>query len=122
MAQLSRSSLERRVESFVKRRGKGPGREPHSFRFAGELFNTAAKDKVRIADKESRQRLQSERVVGIGFGEKDNYGPDNTWDTPDALTYTPDPAYYRDHKSYAPLAGTPREVASSTRNQTPSYR
>lgn len=122
MAQLSRSPLERRAESFINRRGTRPRREPRSFRLAGELFNIEAREKVRNVEQESRRRLQAERVVGIGFGEKDNYGPDNSWDTPDALKYTPDPAYYKDHKTYAPLAGTPREVADSKRSQIPSYR
>ena len=122
MAQLPRSPLERRAESFINRRGRQSGRQPHSFRFAGELFNIEAREKARNIERESRQRLQAERVVGVGFGEKDNYGPDNSWETQDALKYTPDPAYYRDHKSYAPLHGTPREVADSRRNQTPSYR
>ncbi len=122
MSQLPRSPLERRAESFINRRGNRPGREPRSFRLAGDIFNTVARDKVRSVERESRQRLQAERVVGVGFGEKDNYGPDNSWDTQDMLKYTPDPAYYKGHKSYAPLAGTPREVADSKRNQTPSYQ
>jgi len=122
MAQLPRSPLERRAESFIKRRGKSPGRQPRSFRLAGDIFNVDAREKVRQVERESRQRLQAERVVGVGFGEKDNYGPDNSWETQDSLRYTPDPAYYKDHKSYAPLAGTPHEVASSKRSQTPSYR
>ena len=122
MSQLPRSPLERRAESFINRRGNRPGREPHSFRFAGDIFNVEAREKKRNIEQEARRKLQAERVVGIGFGEKDNYGPDNSWDTPDTLRYTPDPAYYKGHKSYAPLAGTPREVADSKRSQTPSYR
>lgn len=122
MAQLPRSPLERRAESFMNRRGSRFKREPHSFRFAGELFNVEARERARSIERESRQRLQAERVVGVGFGERDNYGPDNTWDTKDPIKYTPDPAYYKDHRSYAPLAGTPHEVASSTRSQTLSYR
>ena len=122
MAQLPRSPLERRAESFMNRRGSRVGREARSFRLAGELFNIEAREKVRSTERDSRQRLQAERVVGIGFGEKDNYGPDNSWDTPDPIRYTPDPAYYKGHKSYAPLVGTPREVADSKRSQTPSYQ
>lgn len=122
MSQLPRSPLERRADSFISRRSERPRRQPHSFRFAGDIFNTSRREKERSVERESRQRLQAERVVGVGFGEKDNYGPDDSWDTPDVLKYTPDPAYYKDHKSYAPLAGTPREVADSKRNQAPSYR
>lgn len=122
MSQLPRSPLERRAESFINRRGNRPGRQPYSFRFAGELFNVEAREKARTIERESRQRLQAERVVGIGFGEKDNYGPDNSWETQDILKQTPDPAYYRDHKSYAPLHGTPHEVANSRQSQRPSYR
>lgn len=117
MSQLPRSSLERRAESFINRRGNRPGRQPHSFRFAGELFNVEAREKSRNIEQEARRRLQAERVVGVGFGEKDKYGPDDTWNTPDPIRYTPDPAYYKDHKSYAPLAGTPHEVASSKQSR-----
>lgn len=122
MAQLPRSPLERRAESYINRRGNRPGREPHSFRFAGDIFNVEAREKTRSVERQAKQRLQAERVVGIGFGEKDNYGPDNTWDTPNAIKYTPDPAYYKGHKSYAPLIGTPREVADSRQTQIPSYQ
>lgn len=122
MAQLPRSSLERRVESYVNRRGNRQGRQPRSFRFAGELFNVEARDKTRSAERGARQKLQAERVVGVGFGADDNYGPDESWDTPDALIYTPDPGYYKSHKSYAPLVGTPREVADSKQTRKPSYR
>jgi len=122
MAQLPRSPLERRADSYMSRRRTRGDREAKSFRFAGELFNIEAREKVRSTERDSRQRLQAERVVGIGFGEKDNYGPDNSWDTPDPIRYTPDPAYYKGHKSYAPLVGTPREVADSKRSQTPSYQ
>ena len=122
MSQLPRSPLERRAESYINRRGNRPGRQPHSFRFAGEIFNVEAREKARKVETETRKRLQAERVVGIGFGEKDNYGPDNSWESRDVLKYTPDPAYYKDHRSYAPLSDTPREVADSKRNQTPSYR
>ena len=87
MAQLPRSPLERRAESYMNRRGARFRREPHSFRFAGELFNIEAREKARTAERESRQRLQAERVVGVGFGERDKYGPDNT-----CLLYTSDAA------------------------------
>jgi len=113
MSQLPRSPLERRAESYVNRRGNRPGRQPHSFRFAGEIFNTEVREKSRTIEREARKRLQAERVVGVGFGERDKYGPDESWDTPDPIRYTPDPAYYRDHKNYAPLVGTPRGAANS---------
>jgi hypothetical protein len=121
MAQLPRSPLERRVESYMNRRGTRTRREARSFRMAGELFNVEAREKARNVEQESRRRLQAERVVGVGFGEKDNYGPDNSWDTPDVLRYTPDPAYYKGHKTYAPLVGSPRGVADSKQSQRPSY-
>ena len=106
----------------MNRRGDRTPREARSFRMAGEIFNTGERDKVRQNIREARQKLQAERVVGVGFGEKDSYGPDNSWETKDVITYTPDPAYYKDHKSYAPLHGTPREVANSKRSQIPSYQ
>lgn len=99
MAQLSQSVSERRAESFGQRRSSHVDREPKRFRLAGELFGVDVKNKARAQKEKSRQRLQSVRAVGVGFGERDNYGPDNSWDTKDPIKYTPSPDYYSARRS-----------------------
>ncbi len=100
MSSIPRLGIERRVESFGRRRQYHVDKETRSHRFAGELFNLALKEQERQHEQRSRARLQSVRPVGIGFGEKDKYGPDDSWDTKDAIKYTPVPSYYNDHKSF----------------------
>lgn len=100
MRGIPRSGAEKRADSYGYRRERSVDREPKRFRFAGELFGTEKSDKQRQIKQEVRQRLQSVRPVGLNFGEKDNYGPDESWDTKDPIKYTPSPSYYRDHRSY----------------------
>jgi len=100
MSDLSKSPLERRAESYVERRYNSVEREPRSHRFAGELFNVSLKEKVESNQKEARQRLQRERPTGVGFGEKDDYGPDDTWASQEPITHTPAPGYYKAYKSF----------------------
>lgn len=94
MRSIPKLGIEKRAESFGRRRAHHVDRDPRSHRFAGELFGLELKDKVRRQEKDSRTKLQSVRPVGIGFGEKDNYGPDESWDTKDPIKYIPVPNYY----------------------------
>jgi hypothetical protein len=100
MSSIPRLGIEKRAESFGKRREHHVDREPRSHRFAGELFGLELKDRERRQEKQSRSRLQSSRPVGIGFGEKDNYGPDDSWDTKDPIKGTPVPSYYNVPKTF----------------------
>lgn len=100
MAQLSRSPLERRAESFGQRRLSHVDRDPRFHRFAGELFGIDIKDRMRNQAKSTKSRLQGSRPVGVGFGEKDNYGPDDSWDTKDPIRNTPSPEYYITRKTF----------------------
>jgi len=95
MATIPRLSIERRAESHQERRYRHADKSTKTFRFAGELFNTELKDKLRGLKNQERQRLQAVRPVGLGFGERDNYGPDDSWDTKDPIKHTPVPNYYR---------------------------
>lgn len=100
MAQLSRSPLERRAESFVERRHRHVDRDPQFHRFAGELFGVELRDRKRVQNRTVKSRLQSSRPVGIGFGETDSFGPDNSWDTKDPIKYKPFPEYYKTQRTY----------------------
>ena len=100
MRNIPRSSGEKRVDSYGYRRERSVDKQPRFFRLAGEIFNTEKKERSRATAQESRRRLQSVRPVGLNFGEKDSYGPDNSWDTKDPITYTPYPSYYKGQKIY----------------------
>lgn len=98
MRNIPRTGAERRVDSYGFRRERSVDREPKRFRYAGELFGVEKKDKERQVAQEVRRRLQSVRPVGLNFGEKDNYGPDESWDTQDPIIDRPSPGYYKDHR------------------------
>lgn len=100
MRSLPKLGIEKRAESFGRRRQHHVDREPAFHRFAGELFGLELKDRTRQQEKETQSRLQSVRPVGIGFGERDNYGPDDSWDTKDPIKHTPVPSYYNTQKSF----------------------
>lgn len=89
MASIRRSPVEKKVDSYGYRREYHTERSSRSFRFAGELFGI---DEKKLKDRVNS--LQKSRPVGIGFGERDKFGPDESWDTKDVLTYTPSPEYY----------------------------
>lgn len=100
MSSLSRSPLERRAETFVERRYRSVDRDSRLSRFAGDLFNLNLKERAKRVERESRQRLQKSRPTGVGFGEDDNYGPDNSWSSQDTIKDTPVPGYYKSYKSF----------------------
>lgn len=100
MSGIPRLGVERRLESFEKRRYYHVEKEPHLHRFAGELFGLGLKDRARKQEKSARSRLQASRPVGLGFGERDSYGPDENWDTRDTIEYRPAPSYYSNQQNY----------------------
>lgn len=98
MAELRRSISERRAESSVNRRFYHVDSNRVSspaFRVAGSIFEEY--DNKKRADQARRSSLNysKTRPVGVGFGEKDNFGPDNSWETKDVLSDIPDLSYYR---------------------------
>ena len=100
MSNIPRLAIERRAESFGRRKERHVEREPKFHRFAGEIFGLEVKDRARQQEERARTRLQAVRPVGVGFGEKDNYGPDESWDTKDPIKYTPAPSYYSAQKNF----------------------
>lgn len=100
MRSIPKLGIEKRAESFGRRRQHHVDRDPSFHRFAGEIFGLEVKDRARQQEKNLRDRLQSVRPVGIGFGEKDNYGPDESWDTKDPIKYTPVPNYYNNQQTF----------------------
>ena len=89
MASIKRSAAEKKIDRYGYRREYHTEKTSRSFRFAGELFGI---DEKKLKDRSAS--LQKSRPVGIGFGERDMYGPDESWETKSVLTYTPSPEYY----------------------------
>lgn len=100
MAGIPRLGIERRAESYGRRRERHADREPRFHRIAGEIFGVELRQKERQQEKQIRSRLQAVRPVGLGFGEKDNYGPDDSWDTKDPIINTPSPGYYSSQRTF----------------------
>ena len=84
MRAIRKTSAESRADSFGSRRSEHVTREPRLTRFAGQLFN--------IDKKQERKYTGQPR--GLNFGNRDSFGPDDSWETRDPLTYTPVPTYY----------------------------
>ena len=77
--------------------------------FAKHDYRYRSRDVIRMAGQvwaesgvERQQRLRRERLfekmrqtpVGLGFANRDNYGPDNTYNSVSFLKHTPDPVDY----------------------------
>lgn len=84
-------------ESHHERKVRFHGEAP----FAKHDYRYRSRDVIRLAGKvwaesadERQQRLRRERTfqkmkntpVGLGFGNKDSYGPDNTYDSAQPLS------------------------------------
>lgn len=100
MSQLRPTASERKAESRLYRRSEHVDRSPRMFRLAGDIFGTDVSDRTRNSLRESRQRLQASRPVGVGFGTEDKYGPDESWASREVIEHTPAPRYYKSYKSF----------------------
>lgn len=100
MAQLSRSPIERKLDSRMERRFRHSDKTSSSFRLAGELFGLKDKESFINARREVRQKLQKTRPVGMGFGTEDTYGPDENWDTVSSLNSISYQDYYSAPRTY----------------------
>lgn len=88
---LSRSGVEKRVDRNVYRRSTHVDKNP-AFRLAGKLFSES---KARSDFRTSiRQSMQRSRPVGVGFGNYDLYGPDESWTSQDSLRDIHDRDHY----------------------------
>jgi len=100
MTQLSRSPVERKLESRMERRFRHSDKTSSSFRLAGELFGLKDRESFKNARREVKQKLQKTRPVGVGFGTKDTYGPDESWDTVSSLNNISYQDYYSAPRTY----------------------
>jgi len=90
MAQLRRSPGERKADSAQYRRERHV--DKGASRMAGDIF--ADSTERDVARRERRQSMQKSRPVGVGFGERDQYGPDNSYDSVESLRRTHDRDHY----------------------------
>ena len=100
---MSDSIKESKHERRVRFHGEAP--------FAKHDYRYRSRDVLRLAGQiwaesgaERQQRLKRERSfskmkntpVGLGFANRDNYGPDDTYRSVSTLSSTPDPIDYID--------------------------
>ena len=80
---------EKSAESYLFKRSHHVEREPKSFRIAGEIFGL-----------ERPKTMRGNRLI-LDFAEKDNYGPDQDWNSRDYIVTdnTRGPEYYRSYRS-----------------------
>jgi hypothetical protein len=88
---LFRSDIERKANRYTYRKDSHVDKNP-SFRLAGRIFQES--DVRTEKRKEERSSLQRSRPVGYGFANKDEYGPDNDWDSKDSLRRIHDRDHY----------------------------
>jgi SET domain-containing protein len=100
---MSDSIKESRHERKMRFHGEAP--------FAKHDYRYRSRDVIRMAGQvwaesgvERQQRLRRERnfekmkhtPLGLGFSNRDNYGPDDTYKSVEYLSSTPDPTDYID--------------------------
>ena len=91
---------ERKAESALFRRSHHVNKNPRTHRFAGEMFGVDLKEKRQEQSRERRRATQSSQPIGYGFGTKDNYGPDESWESKEVIEYKPVPEYYMRRESF----------------------
>jgi hypothetical protein len=97
---LRKHGGEKRAESSLFRRSHHVDKETKSHRFAGELFGLDLKEKKQGVIKERARRSQRTKPVGVGFGTRDKYGPDESWDSKDPIEHKPVPDYYTSRENF----------------------
>ena len=85
-------SRERGAEARSYKRYHHVDRNPKRFRMAGEMLG--------IDPDPQQPKRPSGSPRGLGFADRDKYGPDNSWDSQEVINSTLDPEYYRNYRSY----------------------
>ena len=70
-------------------------RQRADIRLAGKVWAEGSDERTRRLMRTRMFRKMRNVAVGLGFGENDKFGPDETYDTPDPIRQTPDQGYYR---------------------------
>lgn len=70
-------------------------RQRTDIRLAGKIWGEGVSDRTRRLMRTRMFDKMRRSAVGLGFGENDNFGPDENYDTKDPIKQTPDQGYYR---------------------------
>lgn len=62
-------------------------RQRGDIRMAGTVWSESEVERGRRLSREYLRKRMQETPVGLGFGENDKFGPDNSYDTRDPITY-----------------------------------
>ena len=63
-------------------------------RMAGSVWSESADEHSKKLQRERDRQRMSETPVGLGFADRDNYGPDNSYDSVAALSSIRGPEDY----------------------------
>jgi hypothetical protein len=62
-------------------------------RMAGEIWGESQKERSKNLKRERMFLRMRETPVGLGFANRDSFGPDDTYESIDYLSYTPAQEY-----------------------------
>lgn len=63
-------------------------RQRADIRMAGTVWSESPDERGQRLSRDYLRKKMRNIPVGLGFGEKDDFGPDNTYDTKDPIRYT----------------------------------
>lgn len=98
---MSDSIRESKHERKLRFHGEAPFAK-HDYRYRSRNVIRMAGEVWAESGVERQQRLRRERIsekmrrtpVGLGFANRDSYGPDNSYNSVEFLSSTPDPVDY----------------------------
>jgi hypothetical protein len=68
-------------------------RQRGDIRMAGAVWAESLSERKRRLSREYLRKKMRDVPVGLGFGENDKFGPDNSYDTKDPIRYKPSREY-----------------------------
>ena len=74
-------------------------RQRRDIRFAGSVWSESPNERSTRLARARRSERMTQMPTGIGFGERDSYGPDNDYGTVEIIKQIPDQGYYRESKT-----------------------
>lgn len=94
--QIRESKRERRISfhaeaPFAKHDYRYRSRDV--IRLAGQVWAESSDERQTRLNRERTFKNMRERPIGLGFANKDNFGPDDTFGTKETLKYIPDQYY-----------------------------
>jgi hypothetical protein len=75
-------------------------RSRSNIRMAGAVWAESPDERSRRLERTRKKEQMKNTPVGINFGEKDSFGPDNTYGTVEFIKQIPDQAHYRVNRNH----------------------